>query len=226
MKEVQFYNITLTEKDNPNSFFEMCIKNNLFKEDSETFKSRLKNIYENKKEYLGISSVLAKIDNKPIGICLVEHYQNENGETVIKQGGLLHLDNRKRKDPWAKKFNFYFLHVGFLSIYIKEEYRGIGIAKKMVSEMELLQNERFFKNKKINLDIADHFIMITARGAAYNIVEQSKMFNPTNFEINDLNYNSVISTLSYLSVFEDKNEKIIRGEIVEEKITNNKKGAI
>jgi GNAT superfamily N-acetyltransferase len=223
MKEVQFENITLTEGDNPNSFFEMCIKNNLFKEDSETFSSRLKNIYENKKQYFGISAVLAKIDNKPIGICLLEHYQNKNNEVVKTQGGLLHLDNRKRKNPWAKKFDFYFLHAGFISIYIKEEYRRNGLAKKMVSKMELLQNERFSKNNKINLDIADHFIMITARGAAYNIVEQSKMFNPTSFEINDLNYNSVISTLSYLSVFEDKNEKIIRGKIVEKKIRSNKK---
>lgn len=197
------------KNEDPKEFFNWCLENKLYKEDSndEFFKSRMKEVYLGNKQYDGISAIIAYDEDKPIGICLLEQKIDENGSMPITRGGLLHMDNRERKNPWQKRFDLEFIHLGFLSFYVKEEYRRKGIAKQLLSDMEELQYNRLkVENfpEKILENLDKHYITVTARELASKIVENSKFFLSSAGEYGQKRYNSSIASYSYEIVFNEK----------------------
>lgn len=73
----EFEIVDLSQADSPSDFFSYCLKNQLFKNE-EGFLSRMKNTYNNKRDWHGVSAVIAKKDNLPIGICLLEKEIKQN----------------------------------------------------------------------------------------------------------------------------------------------------
>lgn len=197
------------KEESPKDFFSWCLENKLYKEDinDEFFKSRMKEIYLGNKPYHGISTIIAYNEDKPIGICLLEQKLDEKGKIPTTRGGLLHMDNRERKNPWQKRFDLEFIHIGFLSFYVKEEYRKKGIAKQLLKEMEELQYNRIkVENfpEKILENLDKHYVVVTARELASKIVENSNLFLSSAGEYEQKRYNNSIASFSYEIIFNEK----------------------
>ncbi len=223
---LEFEYLHYTKEDNPEDLFKFCLDSNLYKPESESFKSRMKAVYDREeKEYDGISAVIAYREDKPIGICLLEARLNENGETFHHQAGIKHLDNRNRNNIWKRRFNFHFIHMGFISFYVKPEFRNMGIASDMLYGIEKIIKKRLdldnFPNH-IKENMADNYIVVTAKELAYKIVEKSPILFPINSDTRHGSYTSDISSLTYKIEYMDMKEKNI-GENFPEYQENKKK---
>lgn len=99
----------------------------------------------------GFSVVLAYNGKTAIGILIFEHYNYLKGNTIK------FTHNKIKKS---------FSMLGFVGIYVKPEFRGIGIAREMASVL----NDSFKNIKKNNS--FDHLNLISAVGNAAHIVEK------------------------------------------------------
>lgn len=199
-------------KDDPSDLFTFCLDNQLYKKEEGDFLSRMKKVYSQAEPCEGISTTIAYIDDNPIGICLLEHRLNEKDELFHHQAGIMHFDNRERKNPWKKKLDFHFIHMGFISFYVKEEYRNQGIAQDLLSAMEKIQLERL-SNAQLPADIVnnmnENYLVVTAREKAESVVNKSILFHPLLCDTHQGNYKKNISSLSY---------RIFYGEMTDKKL--------
>lgn len=210
--KISFEKLEYSMEDNPDDLFSFCLENKLFKQESDDFKSRMKNVFLKTKGYHGVSAVIAYDEKEPIGICLLEHRLKNDSNVFYQQAGITHFDNRQRKNPWKKQLNFYFLHMGFIAFYVKESHRKQGIAKNLLHEMESLQLKRLLKAnlpKEVISVLGESYMTVTAREKAEDIVRQSILFHPIKCDIDNGAFNSDISSLSY---------KIHYGEMTDKKL--------
>lgn len=217
-KTYNFRSIHLLIEDNPKDFFEFCLTHELYKK-QDNFISRMKNVYNNEKPWQGISAVIVYDQNKPVGICLLEH-RLLNNKKFITQAGLLKMNSRA-KNPWQTKLQWHFIHAGFMSFYVKPEYRKIGLAHNTLKQMENLQYHTFLKEElpvEINEKKSDNCIIVTCRGIAQDIVKKSTLFHSVDCDTYHNNYNSDISHHSYKILFDHEPKKSI-GEFKPKAIT-------
>lgn len=204
--------------DSPTDLFKFCLDNKLFKEDSDDFTSRMKKIYKTEISNCGISATIAYINNEPIGICLLEHRLDIENNLYCCQAGRTHTDNRDRKNPWKAKYNFNFIHLGFLCFYVKDEHRNKGVAQELLYEMEKLQLDRL-KTANLSEDVKkvmdNNFLTVTVRGKARKVLAKSTVLNPMQGDIQDNCFKHDISHLTYDIVFDEKIDKKL-GEIAPE----------
>lgn len=196
-----FHEFYMTQYEDPKEFFQFCLDNKLYKEEPG-FCSRMKNVYLGKKSYEGISAIVTYHDDKPVGICLLEHFL-ENNCPLTTQAGILHMDSRTRKNPWKIHFSWNFIHLGFMSFYVDEKHRKNGLATQMLKQMEKL-NLPFMKQYG-----SDNVFIVTAKELAYDVVQKSSFFHATKCQPFDGNYKKSISNITYDIYFNDKNKKTI-----------------
>lgn len=114
-----------------NEFFKWCLEHKLFKE-AEGFTSRIKNIYIEEREYESLSVIIASDNNNPTAIILCENKQLSHQAFTFKNP-LNRNANKKEVFDWE------IINLGFLSIYVKEEYRNKGLATQLLQQMEELR---------------------------------------------------------------------------------------
>lgn len=97
-----------------------------------------------------VSTVIGYEDNKPIAVLLFFH----------------------SVEPYSQQFNdFTYLNIGTIGIIVKEEYRGLGYAKKLLSEFE--------KNFIELYSFSNDYILVNALEDAYPVAYKSfKWFIP------------------------------------------------
>lgn len=193
--------IHLTAKQNPDKFFEFCLYHELYKTDNDhNFTSRMKNVFNGVRDFVGLTACIAYHNDKPIGMCLIEHlnYLHES------KAGYLHLDCRERKNPWIKQFDWSFINLGLVSFYVKPEYRGIGVANSLLENMEV-----FIASLHMTEENQENAFLITAYEKSYNIIKGSRLFYPNHFLLKDRNYKQAISEHTYNIVFNGENKKTI-----------------
>ena len=231
--------VSIGKEENPSDFFNWCIEHNLYKKSSANhFKSHLKVIYENEKERFGgckaIVAFASNRPNNPIGICFLKNYLDDKNlnksifemqEGMFGQDfkpidsqdglhfrnlGLLHLDNRPRKDEWQKKCDNFLINAGFLMLYVKKSHRGQGLASDMVEKMEsfilndLRNKSDLFGNTYGNENIEKSLLCFTAQELAYDIVVKSAGYAlVTKFNVFDRAYRGFISHTTYKMEMED-----------------------
>lgn len=223
---IEYEHLIYSKEDNPNDLFKFCLDNKLYKDDDNNgFISRLKKLYlQNELTYEGVSTVIAYHEDNPIGICLLEDRHNENNETFHTQAGITHLDNRNRKNIWKQKYDFHFIHTGFMSFFVKEEYRNQGIANELLYEMENLIKERldsYNLPSNIKDNMGKNYLVVTAREKAFSIIEKSTILSPIDSDTYQYSYSNDISKLTYNIQFMEMREKNI-GENMPEYQNNNK----
>ncbi len=223
---LEFESVYYKKEQNPDELFKFCLNHDLYKPNTEDFKSRMKAVYEQKeKSYEGVGASIAYIVDKPIAICMLETRLNENGETFHHQAGIRHLDNRNRKNIWQRKFDFHFIHMGFISFYVKPEFRDMGIASDLLYEVEKIMKSRLDSDNLPNSvrdNMANNYIVVTAKELAYKIVEKSPIILPIGSDTHHGSYASDISSLTYKIEYMDVREKNI-GENFPEYQENKKK---
>lgn len=206
-KKYQLKVVHLLTKDDPNDFFKYCMDNQLYKIE-ENFSSRLKKIYNHEKVWQGVSAVIAIHENKPVGICLLEH-RYLNDEMPVTQAGILKTGSRA-KNIWQKKFDWHFIHTGFISFYVFPEHRKVGLAKELLNEMEVFQyqvvsQEKFQPN--VLKTMPDNCLVVTCRELAKNIVNSSRLFYGIDCDTHHNNYDLDIGYHTYKIFFEDQPKK-------------------
>lgn len=208
----QLYPIVIEKNENPKDFFDFCLEHNLYKDDGGiAFTSRMKIIYENVLHpFQGVSAIVAMKNNKPVGICMLEHRpgEHENEPMLITQAGMLHQDNRQRKDPWKKKYDWHYLHAGFISFFVKNSQRQRGLASHMLKEMQDLQLARLHKyNSFLSHEekelIKNSSLIVTCRELAKHLVSSSKLFTGVHCDNVDYNFKKDISSLTYNVIFNE-----------------------
>lgn len=136
MKRIQ-YKIYTLEKDIP-LFFEWCLENKLYKSsEDDSFRSHMKSCFEGKKAVEQLTAVVAFIDKSPIGMILCQH---SDAFTTAK---LMSVNKVVREYEWGMH------HMGMVSIYVKEEYRGNGVATNLFLHLE---NTRLESLKNISFN--------------------------------------------------------------------------
>ncbi len=117
----------IKHSDCPHHIRKVGLTEHLYKE-APGFKSALLGLYE-KEEPLEASLAWSEA-GEAVGIALLR-----KGRGTPHQGGLLHLDNRVRKNPWKQHLPYTFLHLGTLMLYVKEEHRNQGLGVQLAKDV-------------------------------------------------------------------------------------------
>ena len=153
-------NIAKTGKQR-NDFFEWAMNHELYKVDnSSSFNSRMKAVYQGKcptKELTAVISVDTE-KKKPIAMILSEDKDEKHQLYKVKNHIKIKVDAN--------------IHiVGFLSMFVKNQYRKKGLANKLMAIMELAKTPIFLGNYKDN----EHNMMVfEAREKALDVIKKSK----------------------------------------------------
>lgn len=131
LNNIKFSNFYINE-ENRSEFFQFCIKNKLYRE----FQSHLKFIYTNEKAiHHDMICVIGSENNVPISIALCEIEESfEYAKTL--------------KNPYSFKsdmeiHDWGFQKLGFVSLFVKKEFRNNGIGKLLVTHLENYVIENF-----------------------------------------------------------------------------------
>lgn len=192
------YKILEINEKNRDDFFEYCKINKLYKIDVG-YTSRLLNIYNKVRDIKNLMSIICYKNNEEVGICLLE----KTNYLEMRKAGILHMDNRLRKNPWKKTYEWNFINLGFLSIYVKEEYRKQGIAKEFLN---LFESEI----KKIDKKEEDVFI-VSAKEKTYKYLKNYKDIYVSEYDFKkDTSYDNVINFNTYEIIYNNIEKKQIK----------------
>lgn len=211
------------------------------KEDGDLYyQSHMKKIYEKKQRFTGIESIIAYDNDIPIGICLIRKHTDDkdynynlsnvddkrkfifdktitdgfniNNQFLIKQQIEQYNDNRIRKNSEKKRFEDYYIHLGFAMFYVHPDYRGKKIAQSMLNEMEkniqhnfknsLKDFPEFFLNK-----LNTSFFTITCREKAQEVLKNSSYLFHTTCSNEDLNFKHFISAMTQMNQYDLEYQK-------------------
>lgn len=152
----------------PIDFFNWCLENKLYKETTDkNFISRMKEMYELKLPFNGLTTVVAFIDNKAIGIIHCEH------ENSFKNAWLL-KNVESRRPIVEKSFNWGFYNLGFISIFIKEQYRNQSIATQL---WNLIEDIRLSSLKDIQNYDELSVPLFQAKELAFEIIKRKSTYS-------------------------------------------------
>ncbi len=198
--------------DDPTDLFKFCLDNHLYKDDDEQedFISRMKKTFNREVPYYGVSAVIAYKEEEPVAICMLEHRIKEDCDLFYHQAGVVHFDNRERKNPWRYQYDFQMLHLGFMAFYVKPEFRNNGIAQELLIEMEKLQLNRIQNMdfpESVKKNMGNNFLTVTVREKAKQILKKSTVLSEMHGDITDGCFKHDVSKLSYDIVFDEKIEK-------------------
>jgi GNAT superfamily N-acetyltransferase len=115
-------------KKSDNNFGKWCIENQLFKEE-EGFTSRMKKVYMKEREYESLTVVIAYHKDIPIGIVMCENDESFDNSYLLK-------DPLRKNSKINESFDWGVYHLGFVSMYVKDEFRNKGIAVDLIKILE------------------------------------------------------------------------------------------
>lgn len=174
-------------ENNQDSFLSWCLKNELYKTGIE-FNSRMKNIYTGERLFDSLSAVIAFHKEIPIGIILCENDESYQEAFLLK-------DRMKRNSRIERVFDWGFYNLGMLSIYVKNEYRGSGIATQLVKEIEAMRIASILDIKGLN---NDSVLIFQAKELAFDIVSKKSNYTyVTELSKNSSNYRFFIDNITH-----------------------------
>lgn len=111
-------------------FAQICLENGLYIEPKYKVEGRLKKIYTGELGYnIPFNAVLAKYNGQFVGVILCEQYLEFNNALILNNPNVQH-------SLIKEKFDWGFQRVGKINLFVKEEFRGRGIATELVKKME------------------------------------------------------------------------------------------
>lgn len=144
MNYKHYYLKNTSKKD----FFEWCLEKKLHKRTTIDFSSRMQLVFTGFVETESITAIVAYDKDEPIGILLCEN-------RVRFSAGKTYEDPSKFAPQEDEKFDWGFYNLGVLNIFVKPKYRGQGIAKQMVQDIEKIRlnklaniNSHWIENSK------------------------------------------------------------------------------
>lgn len=154
--------------------------------DKSLSNSRIKNVYIGARDLLNDAfCCLARLDNKIVGVALCEG--------VDKQVKIRAFNVKNPFRLNSKPFNFKewnFLYAGHVSLFVKPENRGLGVAKELLNNLEIKYVDLF------QLKSPDHLLFHALEDAIPFIVKNSLASLPLNVNLNSVNFNNSIHSLT------------------------------
>lgn len=173
-----------TINQNNDDFFTWCLENKLYKE-SENFNSRMKNIYTGKREFESLDAIVVFENNIPIGIALCENHSLQSQAFVFKNP-----NNPRSKQKEILNWNI--VNLGFLSLYVKEEFRNKGIASKLIKKIE----KQRIKNSSHLIEDND-VILFEGKEKTFDLSNKHLQYSYiTNLEQHNTNYTKELEYLT------------------------------
>lgn len=162
--------------------FAWCLEQKLYKE-APNFNSRMKNVYRGEKD-VSVVAILAKEDNKACGIILCEVNHDKHQAYILK-------DSMRHNSAIEKKLPWHIHSLGFLSIYVKPEFRNKGIATELLKRMELwrISECSTFEPKDV--------CVFQVREKSYDLANKHFLYSyPTQLHSRSANYRAFLSNLT------------------------------
>lgn len=113
-------------------FFDWCLEEKLYKENSLDFSSRMQLVFTEFVPTESITAVIAYENNQIAGMLLCEN-------KLLFHKGKIYEDPEKTVPVEQESFDWGFYNLGIINIYVKPEHRNKGIAKSMVENLEKLR---------------------------------------------------------------------------------------
>lgn len=181
---IQYYHLNLSSEEDKEKFFKFAIFHQLYlKKEDVAFESRMLNIYNKKRDSEELSLILALDKTIPVGIVLCENDDKRHNLALYKE---------KRNGGFviAEEKDVFLLSAGFLSFYVKEEYRNIGIAKNLMS---LIESHRI---KEVSPSITENlYFAFNGRERALEIINNSNQSFPLSIKEGSYNFPIEISQI-------------------------------
>jgi GNAT superfamily N-acetyltransferase len=173
---------TINPNDTP--FLNWCLENKLYKEE-EGFNSRMKNIYSTQRKFESLDTIIVFQSDKPIGIVLCENHTYESQAFILKNP-----NNPRSKQK--ELLDWKILDLGFLSLYVKEEFRNQGIATELIKKIEIQrikQSKQFIEK--------DTVILFEGKEKTYDLANKHLQYSyVTHLEKHNGNYQQDIYYLT------------------------------
>lgn len=117
---------------NKKDFFDWCLENKLHKRNSPDFSSRMQLVYTGFIETESVSVILAYEGNEVAGLLLCEN-------RILFNKAKIYEDPSKFEPKEQESFDWGFYNLGIINIYVKPKFRNLGIARKMVKDIEKMR---------------------------------------------------------------------------------------
>lgn len=195
---IQYNVMNLNTTEDKSKFFELALKNKLYViSENPHYKSRLLNLYTGARESKDLLVIMAYNKESPIGLVVCE---NES---------ILHPLNKVKEKRFGgfkilKTSDCNILRCGFLSFFVKDEYRKNKIAMELMKrvESERVKQVCSILNEKT-------YMAFEAKEKAYEILKKySKYAYPLNIGNNSYNMPLEINDLYQFMYELDEQEKI------------------
>lgn len=171
MNNIKYRVFSANDKsDEKELFFTWALKNKLFRniydepDLKNSYQSRLEKIYKKERLIKDFTAVLAFNNNEPIGIVFCENAFYKRKTDYIPM-------NKKKA---TKVFDAEAVGLGFVSFYVKNEYRQQGVASKMFNVLELEKLKLIIANKEKNKSL----MCFEAREKGVDMVKKSQYSYP------------------------------------------------
>ena len=128
---IQYKNYYLKNQDKK-EFFEWCLENKLHNKNTPDFNSRMQLLYTGFIETQSITAIVAFENNEVAGLLLCEN-------RMVYNQGKIYIDPLKYMPKEQETFDWGFYNLGCINIFVRPKFRGLGIAKKMVIDIETLR---------------------------------------------------------------------------------------
>ena len=124
LNNIKFDYFYINEK-NRDEFFQFCLKNKLYRKE----KSHLKFIYTNKNAiHYNMICIIGSENDIPISIAMCELEENFEYAKTLKNPYSYNSD--------VEIHNWGFQKLGFISLFVKKEFRNNGIGKLLITNLE------------------------------------------------------------------------------------------
>lgn len=195
MKNIKIKIYNSISNEDKEEFCQWALKNKLYRnieaepDLKKDYNSRMKLVFEGKKEAESLTVALAFDGNKPIGILMCEN--------KLYKRDIEFLPSYKRK---PRKLDAEGIVLGFLSFYVLPEYRNNGIAAKLLVNMEKEKSKLLIANKEKGFSLMG----FEARGDAIKIISKSKYSSIINGDYQQQFNNYGYKTYLYLYLQENE----------------------
>lgn len=196
---INYVTLVLDNKEKQGEFFQLALENQLYKtSDNPLFQSRMLNVYKNCRKSDSLTVVLAFDKSNPVALVMCEDDKEVIALNKVKE-------KRTSGFKIIKESPLTLLRAGFLSFYVKPEYRGQCISSVLMQKVEQSRIER------LDIDSSHTFLAFNAMEKACDIVKKHAKYSYP-LEINKGSYNEPFEVNQlYEFLFElDAEEKISR----------------
>jgi GNAT superfamily N-acetyltransferase len=151
----------------PSEFFNACLNAQLYKSGGNGFVSHMKEMYEGKLLFERLTSIVAYIEDEPVGVIHCEYAPSFKNAIILKD----------RDDPRPhieKRFGWGFHHLGFVNIFVKESYRNQSIATQL---WNMLEDQKIEELKRSHANLNPLSVVIfQAQELSYKLIKEKSLY--------------------------------------------------